>query len=161
MSQSLAMLLASAMVVYSVAGAAPRQTVSQEALQAVPGSAEICYDSESATLLCYREPKNTPQNVDVVDNPIKPAFFTKLAADTADCAEWGLYMHGTSQALAKHFDTNSNSSVLFGDIANTVDGGEASVATDQTHSAAITGCLADVGSLVTIGRRATATRGFS
>ncbi|CAK7203967.1 hypothetical protein SEUCBS139899_006717 [Sporothrix eucalyptigena] len=124
----------------------------------LPRASEICY-GESMSLFCYKEPNGTPQNVDVADvkyigaylrhygrqNPNKPAFYTMLAPDTPDCAEWGLYTRGSAQALAKHIGEKTNTSVLYEDIANTIDGGESP--TDASKAAAIIGCLSDGGSL--------------
>ncbi len=130
-------------------------------IQPAPRSAQVCYDGEDAALLCYHDTSSgsVPQNVDVTDvsyigaylrrygrqNPRKPAFFTMLAADTAGCAEWTLYTHGSALALAKHLNPSVNPSVLFEDIAATIDGGDK--ATDAQKQAAIIGCLSDGGSL--------------
>ncbi|KAH8912977.1 hypothetical protein BR93DRAFT_862833, partial [Coniochaeta sp. PMI_546] len=122
-------------------------------------SEETCYSSEGVNLLCYRSPSGEPQAVDVADvsyiaaylrrygrtNPRKPGFYTMLARDTADCAEWTLYTRGSALALAKHVDPAVNTSVLFEDIAATIDGGDR--ATDAQKRAAIIGCLSDGGSL--------------
>ena len=119
----------------------------------------ICYQGETSQLLCYEAPNGTPQDVKVADityiatylrkygrqNPRQPGFFTMKAADAADCAEWSLYTRGTAAALAKHLDTTDDTSVLFEDIATTLDGGER--ATDDLKAKAIIGCLTNGGSL--------------
>jgi hypothetical protein len=124
-----------------------------------PRAAQECYVSETPALLCYRDKSGVPQGATVSDvayigqylrrygrqNPRKPGFFTMLAADTADCAEWSVDTRGTALALAKHLDPTVNSSVLFDGIAATIDGGDK--ATDAQKQAAIVGCLSDGGSL--------------
>lgn len=67
------------------------------------------------------------------------------AEDAPDCAEWTVYARKSALALAKHIDSSKNSSVLFEDIASTIDGGEK--ATDEDKKKAIIGCLASGGSL--------------
>lgn len=72
-------------------------------------------------------------------------LFTMTSQDAPDCAEWSLYSHKSALALAKHIDSSKNSSVLFEDIATTVDGG--AKATDPEKQAAIIGCLSSGGLL--------------
>lgn len=43
-----------------------------------------------------------------------------------NCAEWSLYTISTTMILGKHISPTLNSSVLFEDIANTIDGGNPS-----------------------------------
>jgi hypothetical protein len=115
-----------------------------------PRAAQICYDNETTDLLCYTAPDNTPQDVAVTDVTYIAAYlraygaqtkagrlFTMAAADAPDCAEWVIY------AIAKHIDSTVNSSVLFADIANTIDGGSG---TSTTTNALVT-CGTDGGSL--------------
>lgn len=122
-----------------------------------PRAAQICLD-ESTGLTCYTQPDNVPQNVAVADVTYVAAYlrsygkqtkagrlFTMAAVDAPDCAEWSLYSRGTVAAYAKHVDSSIDSSVLFEDIANTIDGGAG--ATDAQKAAAIIGCLTDGGSL--------------
>lgn len=54
--------------------------------------------------------------------------YTMKAADAAGCAEWLLYSHGTAAAYAKKVDLTYDSSVLFEEIANTIDGGKTTTA---------------------------------
>ncbi|KAK3317462.1 hypothetical protein B0T19DRAFT_292516 [Cercophora scortea] len=124
-----------------------------------PRAAQVCYSGETAVLTCYTAPDNTPQGVTVADVSYVAAYlrsygkqtkagrmFTMNAADTPECAEWTLYTRNTVTALAKHISPPGvNSSVLFEDIANTIDGGAS--ATDKQKQAALIGCLTDGGSL--------------
>lgn len=57
-----------------------------------------------------------------------------------DCAEWMLPVPsgGTVLALAKHINPRVTSSVLYDDIANTIDGGE--FATAAQREASLLGC---------------------
>ncbi len=59
--------------------------------------------------------------------------------------EWSLYSHGTVLATARHINSTASSSVLFADIANTIDGGVG--ATDAQKAAALIGCGTAGGSL--------------
>ncbi|KAI2606281.1 uncharacterized protein GGS25DRAFT_382560 [Hypoxylon fragiforme] len=122
-----------------------------------PRATQICYDSETADLLCYTAPDNTPQDVAVADVAYIASYlraygaqtkagrlYTMAAADAPDCGEWTIYAHGTAQAIAKHLDNTVNTSVLFADIANTIDGGAS--ATPEQQAAALIGCGTDGGS---------------
>lgn len=119
--------------------------------------AEICYSTETAALTCYAGNNGTPQNVTVADIQYVASYlraygqqtragrlFTMSAADATDCAEWTLYQHGSVLATAKHIKTKLNSSVLFTDIANTIDGGASATAAQQAK--AIIGCKTNGGS---------------
>lgn len=66
-------------------------------------------------------------------------------SDSADCGEWSLYTHGTVQATAKHLDMKTNDSVLYEDIATTLDGGPEANAT--AAAASLLGCGTDGGSM--------------
>ncbi|KAL6824639.1 hypothetical protein J3E69DRAFT_337167 [Trichoderma sp. SZMC 28015] len=131
--------------------AAPKSLVS-------PRSAQICDDTETGDLLCYTAPDNTPQDVAVADVSYVAAYlraygaqtkagrlYSMSAADAPDCAEWTVYSHGTVQVIAKHIDDTVDSSVLYADIANTIDGGTGATAAQQ--AAALIGCGTDGGSL--------------
>lgn len=129
----------------------------------LPGSVEprasrICYETETPSRLCYTAPDNVPQDVLVEDVVFIAAYlrsygaqvrtgrlFNMAAADAPDCGEWLLYAHGTAQAFAKHLDNTINSSVLFADIATTIDGG--ANASPEQQAAALIGCDTDGGSL--------------
>ncbi len=117
-----------------------------------------CYTTETPNKLCYTAPANVPQDV-LVDDVLFIAsylrsygaqvrtgrLFNMAAADTPDCGEWLVYAHGTAQAFAKHIDSKVNSSVLFADIATTIDGGANANAAEK--AAALIGCGTDGGSL--------------
>ncbi len=57
-----------------------------------------------------------------------------------DCAEWSVDIPGAGSVLllAKHINPRINSSVLFSDMANTVDGGVD--ATEEAKAASLMGC---------------------
>lgn len=123
-----------------------------------PRAAQICYDGETTDLRCYTAPDNTPQDVAVADVAYIASYlraygaqskagrlYTMAAADAPDCGEWTIYAHGTAQAIAKHVDNSVDTSVLFADLANTIDGGAGADATQQ--AAALVGCGSDGGSL--------------
>ncbi|WYZ35495.1 hypothetical protein EsH8_X_000142 [Colletotrichum jinshuiense] len=114
----------------------------------------VCYE-EPLELHCYSEPDDIPQDVTVADVNFVAAYlrsygrqiragrlFNMKAADAPDCGEWPLYTGGTVAAYAKHIDNTVDSSVLFEDIASTIDGG-----TGTVKSAAIIDCLTQGGSL--------------
>ncbi|GKT58403.1 hypothetical protein ColTof4_12334 [Colletotrichum tofieldiae] len=129
----------------------------------LPGSVEgpairVCYETETPSQLCYTAPDNVPQDVLVEDVKFIAAYlrsygaqirtgrlFNMAATDAPDCGEWLIYAHGTAQAFAKHIDNTVNSSVLFADIASTIDGGVNANSTQQ--AAALIGCDTDGGSL--------------
>lgn len=124
---------------------------------AIERSAQICYDTETAAQLCYTLPDNTPQDVLVADVTFAAEYlraygaelktgrlFTMLTTDGDDCPEWSLYSHGSVLITAKHLNSAVNSSVLYADIATTIDGGSAATAAQQ--AAALIGCGTDGGS---------------
>ncbi|RWA10635.1 hypothetical protein EKO27_g4494 [Xylaria grammica] len=128
--------------------------------RALSGSiaSRACYESETPSLLCYTAPDNVPQDVLIEDVTFIASYlraygaqvrtgrlFSMAAADAPDCGEWLLYAHGTAQAFAKHIDNTVNSSVLFADIATTIDGGANANSTQK--AAALIGCGTDGGSL--------------
>ncbi|KAM4058052.1 hypothetical protein HRG_010993 [Hirsutella rhossiliensis] len=119
---------------------------------------ETCYEGESSSLHCYSGQDDTPQDVDINDiTTVAKALrdygreveggrlFTMTAENAPDCAEWDIFNHQTVLALAKHIDSKKNSSVLFEDIARTIDGGPS--ASDEDKKGAIVGCLSSGGSL--------------
>ena len=118
----------------------------------------VCYEDEPTDLICYTEPDSVPQDVDIEDVAYIAAYlrayggetrlgrlFSMSAEETPDCGEWTLYQRGTALAVAKHVDNTVDSSVLFRDIATTIDGGPN--ATPEEQEAAIMGCMSDGGSL--------------
>ncbi|KAK3368300.1 hypothetical protein B0H63DRAFT_534468 [Podospora didyma] len=125
---------------------------------------QTCFKGETSSLLCYRGTNGTSQDVTPADvayianylrrygreNPKKPNFLTMKGADTADCGEWSLYTRKSAKAVAKHLDPKIDSSVLFEDIANTIDGGvktPGNATIPITHHASVADCLSDGGSL--------------
>ncbi|KAF7551807.1 hypothetical protein G7Z17_g4753 [Cylindrodendrum hubeiense] len=106
------------------------------ALTAAGTVAAECY-GEKPTLHCYNGPDDTHQDLTVEDityiadslraygREIEGGrYFTMKAADAPNCAEWQLFNQKSVLALAKHIGSDKDSSVLFEDIANTIDGGE-------------------------------------
>ncbi|KAM0321648.1 hypothetical protein ACHAQA_010004 [Verticillium albo-atrum] len=94
-----------------------------------------CYD-ESTALHCYNTEWDIPQEVDEADVTFIAAALRAYgretragrqlvmkAADAPDCGEWSLYTRGTAQAVAKKIDMSYDSSILFEEIANSIDGG--------------------------------------
>ena len=67
-----------------------------------------------------------------------------LTTDGDDCPEWSLYSHGSVLITAKYLNSAVNSSVLYADIAPTIDGRSAATAAQQ--AAALIGCGTDGGS---------------
>ncbi|PHH64743.1 hypothetical protein CDD81_4005 [Ophiocordyceps australis] len=105
---------------------------------------------ETPSLYCYDGKGDTPQNVDTDDiayvakalrnygrETEEGRFLTMTASNAPDCAEWTLYTYHTVLVLAKHVFTTVDSSVLFEDIARTIDGGQA--ISDDMHKGII-GC---------------------
>ncbi|KAI0509521.1 hypothetical protein F5B22DRAFT_648947 [Xylaria bambusicola] len=93
---------------------------------------------ETADLVCYGKNGGTPQNINPddiawaaqylrniaqVNNGTAGAFWTMPPSN--DCEEWQLPLAfgETVLSLAKHISPRINSSVLFEDMANTIDGG--------------------------------------
>lgn len=70
-------------------------------------------------------------------------LYTMNVGDSPGCEERDLYTRSTARVKIKHIDTAHNSSVLYGDIANTLDGG--ANATDEQMVAALFGCGANGG----------------
>ncbi|KAK7432070.1 hypothetical protein QQZ08_001360 [Neonectria magnoliae] len=122
---------------------------------AATGAVSAECHGEKPTLHCYNGPDDNPQDLTVEDityigNYLRAygleveggRYFTMTAKHAPDCAEWVLFTHGSVIALAKHIDPKKDSSVLFEDIANTIDGGQQR---DEVGPALIQ-CLADGGS---------------
>ncbi|KAI1326145.1 hypothetical protein F5Y16DRAFT_400682 [Xylariaceae sp. FL0255] len=117
-----------------------------------------CYSGESSDLLCY----NIPQNSSAIyaRDMANAAWylrgygaevpggrlFTMPAENIPECAEWTLYEVGSALVLAKHINSTLNSSVLYSDIAFTIDGGFNNSATDPNDEPPFTEnvqCLMD------------------
>jgi hypothetical protein len=119
-------------------------------LKTAPLQARDC-NGETTALFCYTEGNGTPQNVNVNDvefiakylrsygRQIKPGrFFTMNANDTQGCGEWSVYSRRSALVTIKHINDTVNSSVLFEDIAATIDGGENP--TPEQRQKALLGC---------------------
>src|SRR3569833_641097 len=117
----------------------------------------ICW-GESTDRFCYTEANGTPQNVNVSDvifiakylrsygRQSKPGrFFTMRSNDTKDCGEWTAYSHGSALVAVKHITDTIDSSVLYEDLATTLDGGEK--ATPEELKKALLGCCTDGGAV--------------
>ncbi len=113
---------------------------------------------EKGGLICYGAPAGVSQNVDPADvayiagylrfygrSTTPPAMLTIPATSPYECAEWSLYVAGTAMALGKHINPRVNSTVLFEDIANTIDGGENATIDQITKS--ISSCSKNGGSV--------------
>ncbi len=113
-------------------------------------------DSETESLLCYTGAKGMSQDVTVADvtfiakylraygRQTKPGrFFTMNAKDTQGCGEWTVYSRRSTLVTIKHIDDRIDSSVLFEDIATTIDGGEKATAEEQLNF--LLGCGTDGG----------------
>ena len=117
----------------------------------------ICW-GETTDRFCYTEANGTPQNVNVSDvifiakylrsygRQSKPGrFFTMRSNDTKDCGEWTAYSHGSALVAVKHITDTIDSSVLYEDLATTIDGGEK--ATPEEQKKALLGCGTDGGAV--------------
>ncbi|EEQ91086.1 uncharacterized protein BDCG_06206 [Blastomyces dermatitidis ER-3] len=120
-----------------------------------PEPRHICFD-ETPKLHCYNGGNDIPQNVAAEDVSFIASYlraygrqtrigrlFTMKAADAPDCGEWVLYACGTAAAYAKKINMTYDSSILFADIADTIDGGK------KLEADSILKCNADGGSLGT------------
>ncbi|KAJ6445405.1 polyketide synthase [Purpureocillium lavendulum] len=119
---------------------------------------QTCYEGETSALHCYNGEGDTPQDVSV-DNVAHVAqalrdygreveggrFLTMTAENSPDCAEWNIFAYQTVLALAKHIDPDVNTSVLYEDIATTIDGGPS--ASEEEKAKALIGCSTSGGSL--------------
>ncbi|KAI1424014.1 hypothetical protein F5Y12DRAFT_797652 [Xylaria sp. FL1777] len=149
LSQALSLLVPLAL--FGTANTAPTS------LSVAPRAPEICYDNENASLLCYNPPDNDPQDVNVTDVAYIAAYlraygaqvrtgrlFSMAAGDAPDCGEWSLYSYGSALALAKHINSSLDTSVLYADIATTIDGGPNATPEQQANS--LLGCSTSGGS---------------
>ena len=96
---------------------------------------QVYYDGETSALRCCTTPNNTHQDLDVADITFSAAYlraygrqtragrlFTMRTDTGFNCEEWVLYAHNSVSTNAKHLITNTNSSVLFENIASTING---------------------------------------
>ncbi|OAA74257.1 hypothetical protein LEL_07838 [Akanthomyces lecanii RCEF 1005] len=114
---------------------------------------------ETAGKVCYGVDGGTSQNLDPDDIAYVATYLRFLGTNntgsdkfwtmppSVDCQEWTLPVTnaGTVLALAKHINPRINSSILYTDLANTIDGGENASATDKAKS--LTGCDKNGGQL--------------
>ncbi|CZT12304.1 hypothetical protein WAI453_001701 [Rhynchosporium graminicola] len=125
------------------------------ALLASNVGAQFC---DSAIKLCYDPPYELPQNVTVEDVQAVATYLRNYGLETKEgrqytmtaeaapaCAEWTLYNSGTVIALAQHINTTADSSVLYADIANTIDGGASP--TQEQREASLMGCRTSGGAV--------------
>lgn len=102
----------------------------------------VHHDSCDCTWLCCKLLKS--KRISTFSTHRKYFTYQRLNIDLLS-QEWSLYSHGTVLATARHIDSAANSSALFADIANTIDGGVD--ATDDQKAAALIGCGTAGGSL--------------
>ncbi|KAK2006819.1 hypothetical protein LZ32DRAFT_594826 [Colletotrichum eremochloae] len=118
------------------------------------GARRACYD-QTELLYCYNGEFDTPQEVDPADVTYIASYLRAYGRETrngrllnmnmedaADCGEWSLYARGTALAVAKKVNMTYDSSVLFEDVANTIDGGTGAIRRNGIYR-----CGADGGSL--------------
>ncbi|RDA88241.1 hypothetical protein CP532_0351 [Ophiocordyceps camponoti-leonardi (nom. inval.)] len=100
---------------------------------------------ETSRLVCYNE---GPQGLDLEDVKYAARFLRKIARDgdsprwtmstdnDLDCAEWTMNIPGSGSVLVltKQINARIVSSVLYEDIANTIDGGEGASDADRGNS---------------------------
>lgn len=93
-----------------------------------------CAAPDPVRRICYNSQGSTPQNVSTKDIesiavylrqyisiPWNPKFYTMRVKDADNCGEWEVYSQGSATVLAKLVG-NRDASVLFSDIASTLDG---------------------------------------
>ncbi|KGO66433.1 hypothetical protein PITC_067290 [Penicillium italicum] len=114
---------------------------------------------EGPEKVCYGVSGGTPQQLDPEDIQYVADYLRYIGQQNTgvakfwnmpkaiDCAEWSLPVAdaGTVQALAKHINPRISSSILYEDLAATIDGGEG--ATNDQKKAALAGCGANGGQL--------------
>lgn len=113
--------------------------------------------SEGAQRICYGADGGTSQELDPDDVAYVAAYLRFVGQENSGleamwtmpadstCAEWGLPVDGagTVLALAKHVDPDVTTSVLYEDLANTIDGGE----DGENAETALLGCAANGGQM--------------
>ncbi|KJZ77539.1 hypothetical protein HIM_03263 [Hirsutella minnesotensis 3608] len=114
------------------------------ARSAEPGAHIEACEGEEQGLHCYNGKDDIPQNVLVEDvAAVAKALrdygreidggrlLTMTIENAPGCAEWEIFRYRSVLALAKHVDPKANSSVLYEDIARTIDGGPSTSANDD------------------------------
>lgn len=95
--------------------------------------------------ICYGDPDGQSQDLDPEDIAYAAAYLRKQGGlltmpSSPDCGDWSLYQTGTVLVLSKHVSSRTNSSVSYADVATTIDGGPAGIATDASKKASLSGC---------------------
>lgn len=111
----------------------------------------FCNGGDTAIKYCYGSPNGGPQNLDPQDvsnaaisirsygrstTPLR--MLTIPGAGENNCTWVELYTNGTVKVVAKHYLFNVTASVLYEDIANTIDGGE--TPTSESLDASVLEC---------------------
>lgn len=125
-----------------------------------PDAAQSC--GEKADRVCFGVEGGTSQGINVDDLQYVADFLRYLTSDDPaalwtmpgggfDCDEWTLPIEGagTVLALAKHINPRINSSVLYTDIAATIDGGGEN-ASDQAKKESLLGACGTHGGMVAV-----------
>lgn len=127
-----------------------------------PRNADLAPQScgEKANRVCFGLDGGTSQGIDPSDLQYvadalrymaqdNPATLWTMPGSGFDCAEWTLPIEGagTVLALAKHITPRINSSVLYTDIATTIDGG-GEHASDQDRKESLLGACGIHGGMV-------------
>ncbi|KZZ92600.1 hypothetical protein AAL_06226 [Moelleriella libera RCEF 2490] len=115
----------------------------------------VCFAPEPADRICYNKAGATPQNISLKELTYvagylrfygsqagNPRFYTMPLPTADNCAEWQVTTKGSTWVMAKLVGDDA-ASVLFDDIANTIDGGPK--ATPEQKAAALYGCATDGG----------------
>lgn len=121
-------------------------------------AAQSCGEKESC--VCFGVDGGTSQDIDLSDLQYvadalrylaqdNPAALWTMPGGSFDCDEWTLPVEGagTVLALAKHISPRINSSVLYTDIAATIDGG-GEQASEQDRKASLLGACGTHGGMV-------------
>lgn len=134
-------------------------TISQATASFLQQRDQLC--NEKGTKICYGAPTGTSQKVNLDDVAYAAAYLraygqssdpalmlTMLPTKATECDEWTLYTTGTVMILGKHIDPKVNSTILFEDIATTIDGGDPATKPSAAKvKASLTGCGVNGGSM--------------
>lgn len=113
-----------------------------------PDTKDPC--AEEPSFICYYNAESADQMLSVQDVAAAAGYLRSLGGPNStqqlltmpagdfSCGEQTLYSAGTVKATAKHVEPRVNSSVLYSDIANTIDGGPNPTSEDRKNS--ILGC---------------------
>lgn len=120
------------------------------------------YCGENGNFICYNATGSTPQNITEHNILLIAAYlrsqakqgnawynFTATDDDIGGCSEAAVAKtYGDVQISFKHIDYSKNSSVLYDDIAHTLDGGPRATADQRKNS--LLGCGTNGGSMAVI-----------